>query len=166
MQLPDRASIIDKASQMEGCCSQDNVDSSIFSSSRSWNCTFVAADLGELWKLHRSLRRCCTWNADKFFLRSATEASVRFPYLSGRAGQGGCWGIHQVAVTWLAGEESWEFISGQQNRDQSVPESPGALRTQRTWWKRWPLKQNATAASIQRGHVSAVDNYTTDYRDK
>lgn len=95
-------------SQMEGCCLWHNVDSSIFCSQdlklHFCHCKRSATH-------HQSLRQ--RFLAER--TRGAAKNCVRFSYWSEKACSG-----------WMAGGESWEFISGLQNQDQSVPEPPDA----------------------------------------
>lgn len=58
----------------EGCCSQHNVDSSIFTFQELklhfCNCMFFMMP-------HQSLRHCCTWNADIFSCRQSQGCDQR-----------------------------------------------------------------------------------------
>lgn len=116
-------------------CSVPNIMwTHLYSVLRSWNCTFAAAC--SWWRLTRAWGGVVPEMLICFLAegtKGATKGWVRYPYLRGGASHRGSRGIQQASVTWLAGGESWEFISGQQTKtSQSLNlQTP---QTQHKWW--------------------------------
>lgn len=81
------------------------------------------------------------------------------------ASQGGSWGIHQAAVTWLSGGERWEFISGQQIKTShslnlQTPPNTTQVRRRTMFWHTMPL------ASVQHGPaVSETTDSQSNYSE-
>lgn len=130
----------DDASQMEGRSVPNVMWTHLYSVLRSWNCTFAAAC--SWWRLTRAWGGVAPEMLICFLAeraKGATKGWVRYSYLRGGASHRGSWGIQQAAVAWLAGGESWEFISGQQTKtSQSLNlQTPQTQHKKQNWqWDR------------------------------
>lgn len=143
-----QASISDEASQTEG-----SMWTHFFSVSRR-TVTPVLLFYLKCWQVFLTERT-----------RSATKAWLRLPDLNRRASQGGSWGVHQVAVTWLSGGESWEFIPGQQtttSQSLNLQMPPNATQMMKLTmvWNWMPV------ASVKRGSPCCVRRTTITKTNK